>query len=101
MSMGTNSCRSCLHLSHQGTIVEAPGVRRIVTLKIELIDDRDIVVSHPESGFSVAYRKTGNEPMLIAIDGIDRVTDGSKAKLLAQAWKAAYQKAQELGWLNS
>ena len=45
-------------------------------LKLELIDDRDIVVSHPKSGFSVTYRKTGNEPMLIAIDGIDRVTDG-------------------------
>ena len=98
---GRTACRSCLHLSHQGTIVEAAGVRRIVTLKLELIDDRDIVVSHPESGFSVTYRKTGNEPMLIAIDGIDRVTDGSKAKFLAQAWKAAYQKAQELGWLNS
>ena len=72
-----------------------------MTLKLELIDDRDIVVSHPESGFSVTYRKTGSEPMLIAIDGIDRVADGSKAKFLAQAWKAAYQKAQELGWLKS
>jgi len=24
----------------------------------------------------------------------------SKAKFLAQAWKAAYQKAKTLGWLN-
>ena len=92
MSMGTNSCRSCLHLSHQGTIVEAAGVRRIVTLKLELIDDRDIVVSHPESGFSVTYRKTCNEPMLIAIDGIDRVADGVKGEVLGSSLESRLSK---------
>ena len=76
-------------------------VRRIVTLNVEVIDDRDIVVSHPESGFSVTYRKNGHEPMLIAIDGIGLVTDTPKAQFLARAWKAAHQKAQELGWLSS
>jgi hypothetical protein len=72
-----------------------------VTLDVELINDRDTVVSHPESDFSVTYRKAGNEPMLIAIDGIGRATDGSKAQFLAQAWKAAHQKARELGWLSA
>jgi hypothetical protein len=51
-------------------------VRRIVTLDVELIDDRDRVVSHPQFGYSATYRKNGHEPMLIAIDGIGRVTDG-------------------------
>ncbi len=72
-----------------------------MTLDVELIDDRDIVVSHPQFGFSVTYRKNGHEPMLIAIDGIGRVTDASEAQFLAQAWKAAHQKARELGWLSS
>ena len=72
-----------------------------MTLDVELMDDRDIVVSQPESGFSVTYRKNGHEPMLIAIDGIGRATDASKAQFLAQAWKAAHEKARELGWLNS
>jgi hypothetical protein len=35
-----------------------------VTLKLELIDDRDIVVSHPESGLSVTYRKMVMNPCL-------------------------------------
>ena len=49
----------------------------------------------------MTYRKAGNEPMLIAIDGIGRATDGSKVQFLAQAWKAAHQKARELGWLSA
>jgi hypothetical protein len=63
-----------------------------VTLKLELIDDRDIVVSHPESGFSVTYRKTGNEPMLIAIDGIDRVADGVKGEVLGSSLESRLSK---------
>jgi hypothetical protein len=88
-------------LQIQRSSVGSVIVRRIVTLDIEVIDDRDIVVSHPESGFSVTYRKNGHEPMLIAIDGVDRVTDASEAQFLAQAWKAAHRKARELGWLKS
>ena len=63
-----------------------------MTLKLELIDDRDIVVSHPESGFSVTYRKTGNEPMLIAIDGIDRVADGVKGEVLGSSLESRLSK---------
>lgn len=65
-----------------------------MTLDVELIDDRDIVVSQPESGFSVTYRKNGHEPMLIAIDGIGRATDASKAQFLAQAWKALTRRPE-------
>jgi hypothetical protein len=66
-----------------------------------VINDRDIVVSHPESGFSVTYRKDGDAPMLFAINGIDRSDHPSKVKFWAQAWKAAHKKARAVGWLNS
>ena len=72
-----------------------------MTLGVELVNDRDIVVSHPESGFSVTYRKDDDAPMLFAIDGIDRSDDPPKVKFWAQAWKAAHQKARAVGWLNS
>ena len=72
-----------------------------MTLGVELINDRDIVVSHPETGFSVTYRKDGDAPVLVAIDGIGRATDPAKVKFWAQAWKAAHQKARTLGWLGS
>ena len=47
----------------------ANRVRRTVTLDVEVINDRDIVVSHSRFDFSVTYRKDGDAPM-IAIDGI-------------------------------
>jgi hypothetical protein len=64
-----------------------------VTLGVELFNDRDIVVSQPESGFSVTYRKDPEAPMLVAIDGIGRSED-AKLNFWVQAWKAAYQKAR-------
>jgi hypothetical protein len=72
-----------------------------VSLGVQLVNDRDIVVSQAESGFSVTYRKDGDAPMLYAIDGIDRSDDPSKVRFWAQAWKAAHQKARAVGWLNS
>jgi hypothetical protein len=76
-------------------------MRRIVTLGVDVINDRDIVVSHPELGFSVTYRKDGDAPMLFAINGIERSDDPQKVKFWAQAWKAAHQKARAAGWLKS
>ena len=70
-------------------------------LGVELINDRDIVVSNPESGFSVTYRKDSHAPMLVAIAGMDRFADQAKVKFWAQAWKTAHQKARAVGWLNS
>ena len=72
-----------------------------MTLGVELINNRDIVVSHPETGFSVTYRRDGDAPMLVASDGIDRATDPAKVKFWAQAWKAAHKKARAIGWLRS
>ena len=70
-------------------------------LGVQIIGDRDLVVSCPELGLSVTYRKDGLAPMLIAVDGIDRSSEPSKVKFWAQAWKAAYQKARTLGWLSA
>ena len=72
-----------------------------MSLGVQLINDRDIVVSQSESGFSVTYRKDGDSPMLFAINGIDQSDDPSKVRFWAQAWKAAHQKARSVGWLNS
>jgi hypothetical protein len=74
-----------------------------VTLGVEVINNRDIVVSS-EAGFSVTYRKDGDAPMLVAIDGIDaidRFADQEKLNFLAKAWRAAHQKARAIGWLRS
>jgi hypothetical protein len=72
-----------------------------VTLSVELINERDIVVSQLQTGFSVTYRKDGDAPMLFAISGIDQSDDPSRVKFWARAWKAAHQKAQAVGWLKS
>jgi hypothetical protein len=66
-----------------------------------VINNRDIVLSHPETGFSVTYRKGGDAPMLAAIDGLGRSTEASKVKFRVQAWKAAHEKARSVGWLSS
>ena len=72
-----------------------------MTLSVELKNERDIVVSQLQTGFSVTYRKDGEAPLLFAVYGIDRNDDPPKVKFWAQAWKAAHQKAREVGWLNS
>jgi len=74
-----------------------------VTLGVELLNDRDVVVSQPESGLSVTYRKDGDAPMLVAIEGIDEIDwfDEARLNFLVKAWKAAYQKARAVGWPNS
>jgi hypothetical protein len=72
-----------------------------VTLGVEIMNDRDIVVSQPESGFSVTYRKEGEAPMLVAINGFGRTEDPSEVFFWADAWKAAHKKAVAMGWLRS
>ena len=72
-----------------------------MTLDVEVINDRGIVVSRSRFDFSVTYRKDGDAPMLVAIDGIGRTTRPAEVDFWAQAWKAAHQKARSVGWLNS
>jgi hypothetical protein len=70
-------------------------------LGVQIVGDRDIVVTCPDSGFSITYRKDGLAPMLVAIDGIGRSSEPMKVTFWAQAWKAARQKARAVGWLSS
>ena len=72
-----------------------------MTLDVELVNNQDIVVSNPLAGFSVTYRKHGDAPMLVAIDGMGRLTDLARVRFLVYAWKAAHRKAVAVGWLNS
>ena len=72
-----------------------------MTLGVQIIGDRDIVVTNPASGFSITYRKDGDAPLLFAINGIDRTDEPLKVKFWAQAWKAAHRKAVAVGWLRS
>jgi hypothetical protein len=60
----------------------------------------DIVVTKPESGLSVTYRKLGYSPMLIALDPIRGDPNPDQLRFLVQAWKAAFAKAKSLGWLD-
>jgi hypothetical protein len=59
------------------------------------VDHHDITVSKPSLGLSITYRRQGRilEPLRI---------DPSAEELifLVRAWKAAFAKAQSLGWLN-
>ena len=58
----------------------------------------DIVVSKPSSRLSVTYRRTGR--VLVAQDSMRNDPKGEELMFLVRAWKAAFGKAQSLGWLN-
>ena len=68
-------------------------------LTVRVLDDRDIVLAGAE--FEVTYRREGHLGMLVATDALRERLTASKARFLAQAWKAAYKKARTLGWLSS
>jgi hypothetical protein len=72
-------------------------VTELSNLSVRLINNRDIIVTSPEAGFSVTYRKDGEAPLLIAVDGIDRGDDPPKVKFWAQAWRAAHQESSCIG----
>jgi hypothetical protein len=67
---------------------------------VQVYNDRDIVISKPDDGFEVTYRKETYCPMLIADEVLRPDFDESKVALLAQAWKVALSKAESLGWIN-
>jgi len=66
-----------------------------------VVDD-DIVVSLPGSSYSVMYYKPSNSPQLLAKRISDRDDPRVAMRLsefLAAAWRAANDKARELGWI--
>jgi len=62
------------------------------------VDRHGIVVSEPGTEFSVTYRREGS---VLVADDLMRKTDPRAEQMvfLVQAWKAAFAKAQSLGWL--
>ena len=58
-----------------------------------VVQDGDIVVS--VAGFCAVYYKPNNQPQLI----LRRRSETDDQTLLAQAWRAANDKARELGWI--
>ncbi len=70
-------------------------------LHLEVIDD-EIIVSLPESRYSVTYFKPEHSPGLLAkriCDRDDPHVAMRVSKFLAAAWKAANDTARELGWI--
>ena len=67
---------------------------------VKVRNDRDIVISKPESGFEVTYRREVYYPMLFASDVPRNDFDEPRATLLAQAWKVALNQVKLLGWLE-
>ena len=61
------------------------------------VDRNDIVVSKPSAGFSVTYRREGR--MLATDNRMRNDPSGDELIFLLRAWKAAFAKAQSLGWL--
>ena len=62
------------------------------------VDRHGIAVSEPGTQFSVTYRREGS---VLAAEDLMQKSDPSAEQLvfLVQAWKAAFAKAQSLGWL--
>ena len=60
----------------------------------------DIIVTMPETIFMVAYRMRDDVPELAA-HFVQDDDDGpiSRAQFLARSWRAANDKARELGWI--
>jgi hypothetical protein len=61
------------------------------------VDRNDIVVSKPNAGFSVTYRREGR--VLVTDNPMRNDPSGDELIFLVRAWKAAFAKAQSLGWL--
>ena len=66
---------------------------------VKIRNDRDIIISKPEAGFEVTYRREMYSSMPIAADVLSNSFDEKNVTLLAQAWKLALSKAKSLGWL--
>jgi hypothetical protein len=61
------------------------------------VDRYDIVVTSPTVRFSVTYRKEGR--VLVAVEPLRNDPTIEELNFLVRAWKAAFAKAQSLGWL--
>jgi hypothetical protein len=69
-----------------------------VRLRIEVEDD-GIIVTLPETSLRVNYRKTKYSRLVTFDFRGDKDAGIPLPKFLARAWRAANDKARELGWI--
>ena len=69
-------------------------------LKVQ-VSGRSIIVSKPDTDFSVTYQKQfGNPSLILTRSWIGpHITSPTIAEFRAQAFQAAIDKARELGWM--
>jgi hypothetical protein len=63
------------------------------SLRVEVSGD-EIIVTQRGSKFRVVYRKSEDQPQLVV-----KGAPHGNYNFLARAWKAANDKARELGWI--
>ena len=71
------------------------------SLHIEVVDD-EIIVTAPNTSYSVTYYKPANSRDLLArkfSNKDDPQAPMTSAEFLAKAWRVASDKARELGWI--
>lgn len=73
----------------------------LAKIDVEVLQDFDLLVTRPETGDRITYRKDGNSPFLVAMDSMRQDPDAARVAFLVSAWEAAHAKAQALGWLKS
>lgn len=69
-------------------------------LSVQVLDGYQLVVTRPETGDWVTYRKDGRAPVLVCTDSMRMDPDAARVKFLVSAWKVALAKAKQLGWLK-
>ena len=60
-----------------------------------VVDGSTVILTHPGAKFRAVYSKQHRQPQLLLRER-SRTDD---YELLAEAWKAANDKARELGWI--
>ncbi len=73
---------------------EGPSLKSWTTLKVT-VQAGAIIVTLPSSRFRAVYYKPHGQPQLI----LRERTKTDDYDLLSEAWKAASDKARELGWI--
>jgi hypothetical protein len=62
------------------------------------VHHHNITVSKPSVGLSIPYRRQGR--ILEAVEPLRIDPSAEELIFLVRAWKAAFAKAQSLGWLH-
>ena len=65
------------------------------------VQDRQIVVTLPHTGYCASYHKAANLPQVVRSACMTDLSNEpiSKEEFFAIAWDAANEKARELGWI--